>query len=788
MKKFPEQFTDSQGERPESEQEKRVLHISRFIETRVIGKHESLSKDEEREIQEYYTKLSPREKADILYNKLMAYMVDRQAERARVKEAKEHGEKIEPEKPDPYFISEVKILFNDPAVKELIPETYGEARVDAKKTRVSELGNLWRNINKEIKEKEVVYKELERKLHVSQISGKTAISSAKSRMERLADNLSRLEKRKKEIETLEGFPAIVENTDGVANFQYENLKEYKKQLDSGFVWLPSRKEIHQKTVGSILNHRWLVLIGEAGSGKSDQADAAALELTGYLPTHIACSNKTGEVDLIKDVAIDKETGGSYNKHGALLEAFSGKKDSRQKKPEIPTGRLARLDEAYRIPHESSGYSILKEARQVKSGDLFYGEEVLPGSGAIWTTNPPGPRYPGRTTPDAAMRRELAEIKVDYPEMSIENPELYEFALVALMDENNHIAAAKEELAPAYERKEIPENQRKVLEDGSVVIAKNEIVRDMSDRRHGALWRFSGAIKSLQDSFVYGNAEMEKYPDSLLRFKEDADGNIEITADGSGEPLTLSTSTVTLGELASWMMGFNERRQKQDKEFRVDTLTEWLNFKINTYLEQADKSDKEKLRAIFSHFGFLDKVVIPNISGTKPLIPKEIGYLSPRVPRPVYVERPVGAEAAETEAPQPKTKEVKEYETRQMLLEDGSRVLVRIQEFTLPGGVFDLTSKQLVPAEIAVEEKFRIKGESFTFAGIIEDAGSPFNSQPIGQLAGGEKLYRIFTPENLNIGIMEEFKNSFENDLENMEKGIEDFCAIESEESKPKKKK
>ena len=83
------------------------------------------------------------------------------------------------------------------------------------------------------------------------------------------------------------------------------------------------------------------------------------------------------------------------------------------------------------------------------------------------------------------------------------------------------------------------------------------------------------------------------PTPFLRFKEDADGNIEVTADGSGEPLTLSTSTVTLGELASWMSGFNERRQKQDEEFRVNTLIQWLNFKINTYLEQADKADKEK---------------------------------------------------------------------------------------------------------------------------------------------------------------------------------------------------
>ena len=42
------------------------------------------------------------------------------------------------------------------------------------------------------------------------------------------------------------------------------------------------------------------------------------------------------------------------------------------------------------------------------------------------------------------------------------------------------------------------------------------------------WR----IKALQDSFVYGNTETGKYPDTLLRYKEDANGNIEIVETGA----------------------------------------------------------------------------------------------------------------------------------------------------------------------------------------------------------------------------------------------------------------
>ncbi|MFH1255508.1 MAG: AAA family ATPase [bacterium] len=747
----------------ETEQEYRVRLILRYIETKIIRSNESSSDEEEKKIKKYYLLMDPHKKADALYEKVMAYMADKQAEKEMKREAKSAGDNLALEKPDPYLISEIKILSNDEDVKKLLPETYGEARIDAKKFQVSELGNLWKGINEEITEKKEIYKQLEQKIYLNKIFGKGKISSAKSRMAWLATNITFLEKRKSNLETLQGFPKTVENTDSVAYFQYDNLKKYKKQLDKGFVWLPSREKIHQETISAILNHRWPVLIGEAGSGKSDQADAAAIELTGYLPTNVACSPKTGEKDLVKDLAVDPKTGGSYEVYGPLMRALTGYEDSRQTEPSYKTGRITRFDEAYRIPNDSSGYSIIKEARQLKPGDLFYGKPVLPGSSAIWTTNPPGPRYPNRYSPDVALRRELAENFVDYPEMSNEEPELYEFALTALFDENNHIAAAKKELAPEYEKKEIPEDQREILEDGSIVVAKDEIIKNMTDANHGALWRFCGAIKSLQESFVYGNTETEKYPETVLRYKQDTDDNIEITTDGNGEPLTLSTSTVTLGELASWMSGFNERKQKQNEEFRVNTLTEWLDFKINTYLKQADKADKEKIKAIFKHFHFLENRA-PDISHAKPLTPKEIGYLSPRVPRPVYIEKPQTERDEEKKTGVPDG-EAKKYETKQVLLEDGARILIKENEFNIGEGKSAIL--------IHIGDRFIHEKELFVFAGVVEDEASEYNSKPIGQLASGEKLYKVFNPEELNLGILNEFKNSIqETETDNF--GINNF--------------
>ena len=724
----------------EEQEKKAAVAVKLFIDP-IVKKSESAGEAEEAEIKQFYDKLSTREKADVLYGKMMAFHADRKAELAQRREGKaEKGKSLKATvKADPYLVSEIKVLTEDPEVMKLFSLTFSEARMDASEFGSSDLADIWNKTNGEFAQKEGIYKDLERQVYLNEIDGRTSESSAKSRMAILANNLTSLEKRKASIESLTGYPATPENTDMVANFQYRNLEEYARQLKSeGFVWLPSRKEIHKRTVSALENHRWPVLIGEAGSGKSEQANAAALELTGNLPTEIECESVTGETQLIKDVAIDSVNGGSYEEYGPLMRAYTGFDDSRQQVPTVTTGRIARFDESGRLGPKA--YSIIKKTRQKNAGDDYYGHPVLPGSGAVWTSNPVGPRYPDRHAPDPAMRRELAEIHVDYPEMDAKNPELYEFALVSLFDENNHINAPAQEISPFYEKIEIPEGERQTLEDGSIVVARQELVQDTADLRHGSLWRFAGAIKALQNSFVYGNGDTEKYPDDILRFKEGADGSIEVTPDG--EVLTLSTSTVTLGELSSWMTGFNERRQKQDRDFRVDTLTEWLNFKINTYLKQADKSDGEKLKAIFQHFGFLDKTPRqPNLGEAKPLTPKAIGYLSPRTPRPLFLERPVAPQGEEVKEKPAETGELKEYDARQVLLENGERALVKPSEFVLG-------KDTIKPGRKA---RLKLDGEDFSYAGVVEDQTNSHNGQPVVKLAN-EELYRILSPAELDMGI------------------------------------
>ena len=53
--------------------------MARHIEAMIIGKSKSLEKTEEEEMRGYFKQLTPQEKANTLYEKLMAYDFDKRA-------------------------------------------------------------------------------------------------------------------------------------------------------------------------------------------------------------------------------------------------------------------------------------------------------------------------------------------------------------------------------------------------------------------------------------------------------------------------------------------------------------------------------------------------------------------------------------------------------------------------------------------------------------------------------------------------------------------------------------
>lgn len=711
----------------------REVGLRSYITHRVLGKNPTSDLD----LSASFIELNPREKADVLYEKLMAYT----ATTAFIKEERKQDPEVEPEPVDPYLIAEIKTLWTDPRTQEVFVSRFAEARVDAKMERLSDLGKNWRQVNEAIATTRQAFEAETRRLFLKQVPRPDQESATRGRAEGLSATLTKLREQRENIIHLKGLDHTPENTDMTASIMGERLGMYYDQVEQGgFAWLGSREEIHRLTVAGLQNGRWPVLRGEAGTGKSEQADAAALVLTGEQPTHLACGPNTGYKEMIADKEIDPVTGGSYDDYKAAMQAATGYEDSRETRPKFNSGRIVRFDESGRLGPK--GYSDIKELRQKKPATridlarlergesidpdrLMHDKPVLPGFGAIFTTNPSGSRYPDRTEPDAALRRELAYINVDYPPNTPDNPELYEFMLATLMTANKHIPVAQRELAPAYTEEKYSTPIK--LKDGRIAVAQDTLVSDATNRNHGVLYRLSFAIRSLQDAYNLGNAT--EIPQEVLRYTIDNEGKIQITE--SGEPLTLISSTITLGEVASWMSGFHGRKLKDDPSYQVNTLTEWLKLKLNNYLNQADEVDREKIKALFEHYHLFDGP--PELKEAQPMTPKEIGYLSPRVPRPLHVRQPVNDAESQAAAPMASQEMNKDITC---VLEDGTSVLARPEGFAMarPGGT---------PIDIRSGSRFTIDGMRYQYIGITGPQG---HEQIVARIDTGkadEALHKLF---------------------------------------------
>jgi hypothetical protein len=739
-----EQPTEDSADITQAKERKAHL-IRRYVENHVIALG---SGDQTEDLSDEFAELPTAQKANLLYDKLMS----RFQALKEMREDKSHDPGAQTEPIDPYLISEIKTLWGDEATAELFCSRYGDARIETQLYKLSELGTRYREINETISQKEKEFEDISQSLFLRRVSRPDQLSATRGKSERLAKELIRLRNERQKITELDGLPPIPENTAIAAHIAYERLNDYHKQSQEGFVWLDSRIDIHHQTMAALQNGRWPVLVGEAGSGKSEQADAAATALTGEAPTHLACSERTSERDMISDKEIDPDSGGSFDAYGPVMQAATGYEDSRQTHP-ASGGRIVRFDESGRLG--SQGYAIIKELRQKKPGDMLFGKPVLPGFGSIWTTNPVGPRYPDRNEPDPAMRRELAYIDVDYPPQTDQNPELYEFMLANLIDENGHIAVSKNELAPAFAKMVFvpPQTVGQYIEqnfpgqfvkeeleslnsaDPRLISGQDELVGDPTDPKHGTLWRLAFAIRELQNAFDSGNDQSA--PDNALKFIFTPEGKIEIS--DHGEPLTLATSTITLGEASSWMKGFLDRRLKDNPEFQTDNLTDWIRFKLENYLKQADEQDAGKIRAIFEYFHLFEPA--GKTENGEPLTPREIGYLSPRVPRPLHLKHPQPeSEEAEAGESEPETSpEAELYSATELTLEDGSKVLISKENISFISK--DNQTIQLYPGSV-----FNLSADRVRFKGVVDstDPRPEYHGKPVIEtdIASGGGLHRI----------------------------------------------
>ncbi|OQA03591.1 MAG: hypothetical protein BWY68_00698 [bacterium ADurb.Bin400] len=169
------------------------------------------------------------------------------------------------------------------------------------------------------------------------------------------------------------------------------------------------------------------------------------------------------------------------------------------------------------------------------------------------------------------------------------------------------------------------------------------------------------------------------------------------------------------------------------------------------MNQTDEQDREKIRAIFSHYHLLDPIsrdARREIAASSPLTQKEIGYLSPRVPRPLRLAEPKPEPEAEEPGERPQTVEAKEvrelYETIELTLEDGERVLVKPEKLSL--------TKENKAVTLYPGGLFTYGGERVRFKGVVDqtDRNPDHHGKVVIELELGEGggLHRLVSKDEI----------------------------------------
>lgn len=746
------------------EQEKRAHAISRYIQNRVIEKNASVSDEEEKEIQQSLADMSASEKAIHLYQYLVSYSLESLAQKKETGGQEEQVDQPSQNIADPYLIGEIKILWNDVETRRLFLEKYTEARIDAKTFRLSHLGKQLREQDADVARLEENYRTLRQALNLKRVTRPTEIAATQSKLERTTKDLLRVLSDREKIVTLAGHERTKENTDVAATIMFDTLMRYHEEAKAGFAWLPSRRELHQKILDVMYgSDKAPVLIGPPGTGKTSQLNAVALDLTNEPILHIPCENTLGDEGLV--AKRDFRAGeGAYDYEGCIAEAYTGYKHSKDTEPSFPHGRMVNLDEISQLNLEKA-LGPLKGIRQAKEGEplnRYIRRKVLPGAFLSATTNSP--------ITDERLDREFGRVPTNYFEMNTKNPELYEFMLGKLLqDDKSFPSIAESELAPAYT--DIPVSSGEELSDGSVIIGKKELIMDSTSTKHGYLYRLTYAIRALQDSYIHGSKFNEKHlADTALYYDDDDKGNIIITgyvpdleADNatvgvSGTMLTLEAgaSTLTPNMISRWMEGFKSRMSSKNPKDHTQTFSEWIQLQLENHIDQTSPDDGEKIRALLNHFHLFDPA--PSLQEVTPLTPKETGYLSPRVPRPVDVEK------LKTKTPSVEDKtptKAEAHTTTQVLLEAGEKVLIKIDDFTFKTPL----SEQFT---IHPGMQFMIKGTEYVFAGMVEEKDSDKNGKLAGSLVDERELHELFNEEEVEIGIIDW-------EISELDKTVKELC-------------
>lgn len=724
-----------------SEKERRKSGIGKYVE-RMLEGDTKLTADEKEDLETGVGALSSEQKAVEVYEYVIANVLS-------------HGSSSESGFSD-YGRERLKTLWGDKEAQDIFLDRYTTARMEAKVQRTAELAKEIRDLSTTIERKQDTLEKLDQELNLeSDTFSEKQLKDRRARRGDISRTLKDLVTKRQEAITLEGREPTPENADVSAMVMYEQLQEYRKQNDKEhFVWFPSRKEISDDIDKYSRGGKTSLLLGPSGTGKTTIFKAKARALTGKDGVVIGCEQSMSTEGLI--YKLDLKAGeGAHNYRGTVTEALTGYLNSQDAVPTYHHGRGVLLDEVNELNYNKVK-GPLKVIKGVQPGDMLDGKPVLQGGFVAAAAN-----YP---ITEEALAREFARIPVDYLKMTKDNPELYEFFIVTLMRKGGHLPAVpRSYLEPFYEAVEMPEEERKkVFSDQSITRAIGEklapIVRSGAgggaeiDSRHGFLYRLAYAVRAVQDSYIRGSKFNEKHmANTAVYVGVDDQGNtivkgyqpdISLPDPGFGgekAELTTGGSTIEARLIESWFKNYES----------PGSFAAHIQAELQKHIDQVtEDNDRKLLKAIFDYFHLFDE----RLEGVdpSPLTPLEIGYLSPRVPRPWKLEKPaVATEEALPGADKISGRiEISDAET--IPSEGGGQIKFLKESFRLPDG-----------EEVKVGQGLVLGGENYVYLGIApERSNAPVVSPEEGKL--GRIIENV---EELEYGILENYDDEQETTLE-----------------------
>jgi hypothetical protein len=417
--------------------------------------------------------------------------------------------------------------------------------------------------------------------------------------------------------------AAQENPELAAELSFLRIARYRKELTGkGFMWTPSREavfsDILQKAV--LLNrNRPITLVGETGTGKTELARALSRRLTGREPARTTARDQN---DPGRSLGFRSLEGVDF---GVLGQALTGKTSS--KDTESGPGKIAFLDEANKYP-EDFIRMLVKTLAGKHSGESvtfeeWYGQEEPLAQNALLVLGMNLPdtergRHLDRPEFSSEVKRELAPttITVDYMPQTPENPELFEVLLAASMDKNERIRIPVSDIAPAYKSVVHEGVQTQVVDNTSPVIRQQgQALFTDAPAPGGALWRFANLIRETQKLYT---------------------GEENILTPLRRDDARLDHAVLEPGLAISWIEEYKKSALRDHvplAAFLSLKLTDWAGEETTGGQHLFRAEDRARLHELFLAYGFDE-------AGTKTLAPqpllnltpKEIGALSPRVPR------------------------------------------------------------------------------------------------------------------------------------------------------------